>query len=66
MQAAWLELLMRITVGSLVVYEANMVKSEQRGARLVGMVLEDMGPASVNSTDTAANKQFKVCKTVPF
>jgi hypothetical protein len=59
LQASWLELLLRITVGSLVVYEADPVKAEERGARLVGVVLEDKGPPTSNLTETATYKQFK-------
>ena len=52
---------MCLTVGSLVLYEADPLCASLRGDRLVGVVLEDLGP-QLNATD----KQYKVrvCATV--
>lgn len=46
---------MRLTVGSLVLYEADPLRAALRGERLVGVVLEDLGPGM-----GASGKQFKV------
>lgn len=55
MQASRMELLMRLTVGSQVLYEADPLRAALRGERLAGVVLDDLGP-SVG----ASGKQFKV------
>jgi len=54
-QSRRLELLLRLTVGSIVLYEADAVRAAQREERLLGVILEDLGPGV-----GASGKQYKV------
>ncbi|KAJ9518968.1 hypothetical protein QJQ45_026184 [Haematococcus lacustris] len=55
LQASRMELLLRLTVGSLVLYEADPDRAVLRGERLVGLVLDDCG-----SKAAEGGKQYKV------
>ncbi|KAL6765622.1 hypothetical protein V8C86DRAFT_503623 [Haematococcus lacustris] len=54
LQASRMELLLRLTVGSLVLYEADPDRAVLRGERLVGLVLDDCGSKAVEG-----GKQYK-------
>eukprot|EP00967_Tisochrysis_lutea_P067725 scaffold88560_cov13-Tisochrysis_lutea.AAC.1 len=55
LQSRRLELLLRLTVGSIVLYEADAVRAAQREERLLGVILEDLGPGV-----GASGKQYKL------
>jgi hypothetical protein len=58
-QESRMHLLTRLTVGSLVVYEADAVRAMARGERLAGIIIEDLGVQDQGSADCLA-KQYRV------